>query len=110
MTYIVDGACIRCKYQDCVSVCPVDCFKAGPEFLVIDPNECIDCGVCEPECPAQAIHPDTHMTSELEYWADINRQLSKVYAPITSKGLVPKDADHWNPVLNTSIGDKKGLL
>jgi ferredoxin len=110
MTYIVDGACIKCKYQDCVSVCPVDCFKEGPEFLVIDPTECIDCGVCEPECPAKAIHPDTHMTPELDYWAKINLDLAKEYTTITRKGLVPEDADHWNPVLNTSIGDKKGLL
>lgn len=110
MTYIVDGACIRCKYQDCVSVCPVDCFFEGPEFLVIDPDQCIDCGVCEPECPAGAIHPDTYMTSELEYWAAKNRELVAVYKPITVKGLVPEHADSWNPRLNTSVGDKKDLI
>jgi len=110
MTYIVDGACIRCKYQDCVSVCPVDCFFEGPEFLVIDPDQCIDCGVCEPECPAGAIHPDTHMTPELEYWAAKNQELVTVYKPISVKGPVPEYADSWNPRLNTSVGDKKDLL
>lgn len=110
MTYIVDGACIRCKYQDCVSVCPVDCFYAGPNTLVINPDECIDCGVCEPECPANAIHPDTRMTPELAFWADLNSKLSREYDNITQKGLVPEDADHWNPVLNKDIGDKKGFL
>lgn len=110
MTYIVDGACIKCKYQDCVVVCPVDCFKEGPEFLIINPDECIDCGVCEPECPAGAIHPDTYMTPELTYWAKINLDLNKTYQPITRKGAVPADADHWNPKLNTSVGNKKDLL
>ena len=110
MTYIVDGACIKCKYQDCVSVCPVDCFYAGPNFLVINPDECIDCGVCEPECPADAIHPDTHMSEELQYWADLNRELSRSYENITQKGTVPEDADHWNPVLNKNTGDKKEYL
>lgn len=110
MTYIVDGACIKCKYQDCVSVCPVDCFLEGPDFLVINPDECIDCGVCEPECPADAIHSDTRMTPELEYWAKINLDLANTYRPITKKGLVPADADTWNPKLNKNIGDKKDLL
>ena len=110
MTYIVDGACIRCKYQDCVSVCPVNCFLAGPDFLVINPDECIDCGVCEPECPADAIHPDTYMTDHLAYWADVNRKLSKIYEPIMDKGPVPEDADAWNPKLNPGVGDKRELL
>src|SRR3546814_9522419 len=55
MTYVVTDACIRCKYMDCVEVCPVDCFYEGENMLVINPSECIDCGVCEPECPAEAI-------------------------------------------------------
>lgn len=110
MTYIVDGACIKCKYQDCVTVCPVDCFKEGPDFLIINPDECIDCGVCEPECPAGAIHPDTHMTVELEYWLAINTQLNDTYRPISRKGTVPVDADAWNPKLNPDIQDKRDLL
>ena len=110
MTYIVTGACIKCVYQDCVSVCPVDCFKAGPDFLVIDPMECIDCGVCEPECPADAIRPDVRLDEDLKYWADINVKLSAEYQPISVKGTAPADADNWNPKLNPTIGDKRHLL
>lgn len=110
MTYIVDGACIKCKYTDCVDVCPVDCFLEGPEFLVIDPYGCIDCGVCEPECPAGAIKPDTHLTEDLKYWRDLNARLTKEYTPITQKIDPLPDADHWNPKYNPSIGDKRNLL
>jgi ferredoxin len=70
MTYVVTDACIKCKYMDCVEVCPVDCFYEGENMLVINPNECIDCGVCEPECPAEAILPDTE--SGLEKWLELN--------------------------------------
>jgi ferredoxin len=63
MTYVVTDACIKCKYMDCVEVCPVDCFYEGENMLVINPSECIDCGVCEPECPAEAILPDTESGS-----------------------------------------------
>ena len=70
MTYVVTDACIRCKYMDCVEVCPVDCFYEGENMLVINPSECIDCGVCEPECPAEAILPDTE--SGLEQWLELN--------------------------------------
>ena len=74
MTYVVTDACIRCKYMDCVEVCPVDCFYEGENMLVINPNECIDCGVCEPECPAEAILPDTE--SGLEKWLELNTTFS----------------------------------
>ena len=70
MTYVVTDACIRCKYMDCVEVCPVDCFYEGENMLVINPSECIDCGVCEPECPAEAILPDTE--SDVEQWLEFN--------------------------------------
>jgi NAD-dependent dihydropyrimidine dehydrogenase PreA subunit len=70
MTYVVTDACIKCKYMDCVEVCPVDCFYEGENMLVINPSECIDCGVCEPECPAEAILPDTE--SGLEQWLELN--------------------------------------
>ena len=72
MTYVVTEACIRCKYMDCVEVCPVDCFYEGENMLVIHPDECIDCGVCEPECPAEAIKPDTE--PGLEQWLEVNAE------------------------------------
>ena len=73
MTYVVTEACIKCKYMDCVEVCPVDCFYEGENMLVINPDECIDCGVCEPECPPKAIVPDTE--KGMEQWLEVNRDL-----------------------------------
>ena len=72
MTYVVTDNCIKCKYMDCIEVCPVDCFYEGENMLVIHPDECIDCGVCEPECPADAIKPDTE--SGLEKWLEVNTE------------------------------------
>lgn len=94
MTFIVTENCIKCKFQDCVEVCPVDCFYEGENFLVIHPDECIDCGVCEPECPADAIKPDTD--PGLEYWLDINTKYAQIWPNITEIGEVPADADEWN--------------
>lgn len=96
MTYVVTENCIRCKYQDCVPVCPVDCFYAGENMLVIDPDVCIDCGVCAVECPADAIIPDTE--SGVEQWLELNRKYSKIWPNITAKEEPPSDADDW---LNT---------
>ena len=100
MTYVVTENCIRCKYQDCVEVCPVDCFYAGDTFLVINPDECIDCGVCEPECPAAAIVPDS--TEGVEKWARLNAQLSGLWPNINRKDVVPADADQWKDVAGKS--------
>ncbi len=83
MTYVVVDNCIMCKYTDCVEVCPVDCFYEGKVMLVIDPDECIDCGVCEPECPAEAILPDTE--PGLEKWVELNAKYAKIWPNITSK-------------------------
>ena len=91
MTYVVTDAFIRCKYMDCVEVCPVDCFYEGENMLVINPNECIDCGVCEPECPAEAILPDTE--SGLEKWLELNSTYSAEWPNITRKKDSPADAD-----------------
>jgi len=91
LTYIVNENCIRCKYTDCVEVCPVDCFYEGENMLVIHPDECIDCGVCEPECPVDAIKPDTE--PGIEKWLDLNRQYSAVWPNITRKKPAPPDAD-----------------
>lgn len=93
MTYIVTENCIKCKYMDCVEVCPVDCFYEGENMLVIHPDECIDCGVCEPECPAEAILPDTE--DGQEEWLEINVKYSAEWPNITAKGESPGDADDW---------------
>ena len=105
MAYVVIENCIKCKYQDCVEVCPVDCFYEGANFLVINPEECIDCGVCEPECPAEAICPDsdpratqTINTAKFQEttWAEFNRNYATKWPNITKKGAAPADADSWN--------------
>ena len=83
MTYIVNDKCIGCKHSDCVEVCPVDCFYEGLNTLVINPDECIDCGVCEPECPVDAILPDTD--AEGQKWVDFNAKYSELWPNITSK-------------------------
>jgi ferredoxin len=93
MTYIVNENCIKCKYMDCVEVCPVDCFYEGLNMLVIHPDECIDCGVCEPECPVDAIKPDTE--TGLEKWLVLNREYSEKWPNITSKKDSPSDADDF---------------
>ena len=91
MTYVVTEDCIKCKYTDCVEVCPVDCFYEGENMLVINPSECIDCGVCEPECPAEAILPDTE--DGLEKWLELNTKYSALWPNITSQKEPPADAD-----------------
>ena len=96
MAYVVTEACIKCKYMDCVEVCPVDCFYEGDNMVVINPNECIDCGVCEPECPAEAILPDTE--SGLEQWLELNNTYSASWPNITVKGETPADADAFKGV------------
>jgi ferredoxin len=83
VTYVVIENCIKCKYTDCVEVCPVDCFYEGENMLVISPDECIDCGVCEPECPAQAIKPDT--AKGIEDWLKLNLDMAKAWPNIVTK-------------------------
>ena len=97
MTYVVTEACIRCKYMDCVEVCPVDCFYEGENMLIIHPDECIDCGVCEPECPPEAILPD--IDPKAEAWLELNREYSDNKWPnITRKGQAPADAEDYKGV------------
>ena len=100
MTYVVDEKCIRCKHMDCVEVCPVDCFYEGENMLVIKPEECIDCGVCEPECPIDAIKPDTD--EEANKWVDHNKKYAELWPNITKKreADVPEDQDKWRGVEN----------
>src|SRR5437868_2888056 len=90
MTFVVTDACIKCKYTDCVEVCPVDCFYEGENMLAINPDECIDCGVCEPECPVDAILPENE---ELLKWVEHNREYSTQWPNITRKKPAPEDAD-----------------
>lgn len=92
MTFVVTEACIKCKYTDCVEVCPVDCFYEGENMLVINPDECIDCGVCEPECPAEAIFPES---DDLLKWAELARQYAPQWPNITIKKAPPADADAY---------------
>ncbi len=94
MTYIVMDACIRCKYMDCVEVCPVDCFYEGENMLVIHPDECIDCGVCEPECPVEAIKPDTEDEPDAK-WLKLNTEYSKVWPVITRMKEPPEDREKY---------------
>ncbi len=96
MAYVVTENCIKCKYTDCVEVCPVDCFYEHEYMLVIDPEQCIDCGVCEPACPAEAIRPEE--APELKRWIELNVQLLKQSKPITSHKEPSQDADHWRGV------------
>jgi ferredoxin len=98
MTFVVTEACIKCKYTDCVEVCPVDCFYEGENMLVINPDECIDCGVCEPECPAEAILPES---DELLRWVELGREMSVQWPNITVKKEAPADADE-----HVGIADK----
>jgi ferredoxin len=87
MTYVVNDGCIRCKTMDCVAVCPVDCFYEGENMLVIHPDECIDCGVCEPECPVEAIKPDTE--PGLEKWLSLNAEYARIWPNIAVKKSPP---------------------
>jgi ferredoxin len=103
MTYVVNESCIKCKLMDCVEVCPVDCFYEGENMLVIHPDECIDCGVCEPECPVDAIKPDTE--PGLEKWLSINTEYAKVWPNIAVKKdlrPMPKSGRGWRTRNNIS--------
>ena len=96
MTYVVNENCIKCKYMDCVEVCPVDCFYEGANMLVIHPDECIDCGVCEPECPPKAIVPDSDLQAAT--WLKLNTDFSLKWPNITRKGTPPPDDSEWRGV------------
>ena len=98
MTYIVNDKCIKCKLMDCVEVCPVDCFYEGENMLVIKPDECIDCGVCEPECPINAIEPDTNDgTSD---WVTLNTKYSEIWTNIDKKKDPPEDNEKYKDEKN----------
>ena len=98
MAYVVTESCIKCKYTDCVEVCPVDCFYEGPEFLVIHPDECIDCGLCEPECPIEAIYADDELPENQIEFIEINAKLADVYENITEAKDPLPEADKFKDV------------
>ena len=101
MTYLVTDNCIKCKYTDCVEVCPVDCFFEGENMLAINPEMCIDCGVCEPECPVNAIVADNAIDAEeAARWEEINRDHSLIWPNITLKKDPPPDAKEWEDIPN----------
>jgi ferredoxin len=99
MTYLVTEACIQCKYTDCVSVCPVDCFHEGPNFLAINPDECIDCGVCVSECPVDAIIADNDVTHDVPFWFKLNKELSQQWPVIARKKDALPDAEQFKNVV-----------
>ncbi len=105
MTFVVTENCIKCKYMDCVEVCPVDCFHEGPNFLTIDPEECIDCTLCEPECPVEAIFSEEELPAGQEHFKQLNAELAKQWPVITEKKDPPADAKEWE-----GKPDKLGLL
>ena len=105
MTFVVTESCIKCKYTDCVEVCPVDCFHEGPNFLVIDPEECIDCALCEPECPVAAIYDEDDLPEDQKKFMPLNLELAKEWPVIDTMKAAPSDADEWR-----DISDKFKLL
>ena len=98
MTFVVGENCIKCKFMDCVEVCPVDCFYEGPNFLVIHPDECIDCALCKPECPSNAIFSEDELPEEQLAFKELTAELAEIWPNITEKKEQPEDAETWNGV------------
>lgn len=105
MTFVVGEACIKCKLTDCVEVCPVDCFYEGPNMLVIHPDECIDCALCEPECPVEAIFSEDELPEDQRDFLELNQRLAESWPNITEQQDPPPDADDWR-----EIKEKRHLL
>jgi ferredoxin len=106
MTFVVTEACIRCKYTDCVDVCPVDAFREGPNFLAIDPDDCIDCAVCVPECPVNAIYAEEDVPADQQAFIALNAELAREWKPITRTKLALPDADEWAKI-EAKLGELK---
>ncbi|CAN5198408.1 ferredoxin family protein [soil metagenome] len=98
MTFVVTESCIRCKYTDCVEACPVDCFHEGPNFLVIDPDECIDCAACVAECPVEAIFDEADLPAGQQHMIALNAELSKTWQVLTHRNGPLPDAEQWSKV------------
>lgn len=105
MAFVVTEACIKCKYTDCVDICPVDCFREGPNFLVIDPDECIDCTLCVPECPVEAIYAEDDVPESQKAFIALNAELAKIWPAIIERKTPPADAGEWK-----GVSDKLRLL
>lgn len=98
MTFVVTEVCIKCKYTDCVDVCPVDAFREGPNFLAIDPEACIDCALCLPECPIEAIYAADDVPAGQERFIELNAELARLWQPITQPKNADPDAEEWSKV------------
>ncbi|QRX81851.1 ferredoxin FdxA [Glaciimonas sp. PAMC28666] len=98
MTHVVTESCISCRYTDCVDVCPVDCFRQGPNFLSIDPDECIDCAVCVAECPVNAIYAEEDVPADQQQFIKMNEDLSRFWPSITKTIPPLPDADDFKDV------------
>ena len=109
MAHVVAEPCILCKYTDCVDVCPVDCFREGPNFLVIDPDECIDCAVCIPECPTNAIMAEEDVPEDQQEFIALNAELARVWPSITRMKPHTDEAEKWRDVLDKRHYLKKEL-
>ena len=105
VTFVVTESCIRCKYTDCVDVCPVDAFREGPNFLAIDPDDCIDCAVCVPECPVEAIFAEEDVPADQLDFLALNAELARQWQPIVRTKPSLPDADHWS-----GVNDKRSEL
>ena len=98
MTFVVTESCIKCRYTDCVDVCPVDCFHEGPNFLIIDPDECIDCAVCVAECPVNAIYAEEDVPADQQQFIKLNAELTRSWPSITKTHPALADAEDWKDV------------
>jgi len=98
MTHVVTESCIRCRYTDCVDVCPVDCFREGPNFLTIDPDECIDCAVCVAECPVNAIYAEEDVPANQQQFIKLNVELARKWPSITKSKAPLSEADQWKDI------------
>ncbi len=96
MAYVVTESCIKCKYTDCVDVCPVDCFREGPNMLVIDPDECIDCTLCVAECPVEAIFAEDDVPDGQQDFIKLNAELAKTWKPLIEKKDELPGADEFS--------------